>query len=205
MKVATKTEITTTSTSTLDNVQINCCSIFYYSDAVRNYLSRSAWPKGLQNVFIQGIQTIPTRFIICDDSGSMMSNDGHRVVSQGSKARWDQYQLCLYKTPQFPDIMKLAIFLLRLIGCSRWTEMTESLRFHVGLASAAGAPTEFRLLNGRTIFFSQKLFCRPLLQSVRTFFLNNLPSVMLLISLLHRYFWPSSSYWTRFFLKVLLL
>ena len=28
--------------------------------------------------------------------------------------------------------------------------MTESLRFHVGLASAASAPTEFRLLNGMT-------------------------------------------------------
>ena len=36
----------------------------------------------------------------------------------------------------------------RLVSCSRWSEMTESLRFHIGLASAAGASTEFRLLNG---------------------------------------------------------
>lgn len=27
--------------------------------------------------------------------------------------------------------------------------MTESVRFHIGLASAANAPTEFRMLNGK--------------------------------------------------------
>jgi hypothetical protein len=37
---------------------------------------------------------------------------------------------------------------LRVVSCSRWVEMTEGLRFHVGLASAACAPTEFRMLNG---------------------------------------------------------
>ena len=32
--------------------------------------------------------------------------------------------------------------------CTRWEELTEGLKFHAGLAHAACAPTEFRLLNG---------------------------------------------------------
>ena len=70
-----------------DNSQLNSCSISYHPVAIRDYLSRSSWPKGLQNVFINGFNTIPTRFIVCDDSGSMISNDGHRVVKDGAKAR----------------------------------------------------------------------------------------------------------------------
>ena len=81
MKVAIRTGMA------FHNSQLNPCSIFDYSAAIRDYLSRSSWPKGLQNVFINGFNTIPTRFIICDDSGSMISNDGHRVVKDGAKAR----------------------------------------------------------------------------------------------------------------------
>jgi hypothetical protein len=33
------------------------------------------------------------------------------------------------------------------VGCSRWSELGQSVRFHAGFAHAAGAPTEFRLLN----------------------------------------------------------
>jgi hypothetical protein len=39
----------------------------------------------------------------------------------------------------------------RLVSCSRWSEMTECLKFHIDLAAAAKAPTEFRLLNGNTV------------------------------------------------------
>lgn len=35
-----------------------------------------------------------------------------------------------------------------MVRCSRWQELTDSLRFHAGLADALNAPTEFRLLNG---------------------------------------------------------
>jgi hypothetical protein len=40
------------------------------------------------------------------------------------------------------------MFLYRVISCSRWQELVDSMRFHVGLAHAANAATEFRLLNG---------------------------------------------------------
>ena len=39
-------------------------------------------------------------------------------------------------------------FNYRMIKCSRWTELTESLKFHVNFARQAAAPSEFRLLNG---------------------------------------------------------
>jgi hypothetical protein len=34
------------------------------------------------------------------------------------------------------------------VGCSRWDELSQTIRFHAGLAEAAGTPLEFRLLNG---------------------------------------------------------
>lgn len=35
----------------------------------------------------------------------------------------------------------------RLIQCSRWSELTDSMKFHATLAEYARSPTEFRLLN----------------------------------------------------------
>lgn len=40
------------------------------------------------------------------------------------------------------------MMLFRVVPCSRWHELVDSMRFHVGLAKAANAPSEFRLLNG---------------------------------------------------------
>jgi hypothetical protein len=34
------------------------------------------------------------------------------------------------------------------VPCTRWQELTDALKFHAGLARAANAATEFRLLNG---------------------------------------------------------
>mmetsp|Transcript_4758 Transcript_4758/g.4898 ORF Transcript_4758/g.4898 Transcript_4758/m.4898 type:complete len:304 (+) Transcript_4758:111-1022(+) len=64
---------------------------------------------------------MPIRFVIVDNSGSMIASDGQMMVSQGNDKRY--------------------------IACSRWAELTDSLRFHAALAEAARAPTEFRLLN----------------------------------------------------------
>ena len=35
-----------------------------------------------------------------------------------------------------------------MVGCSRWSELTEALKFHANISRAACAPSEFRLLNG---------------------------------------------------------
>jgi hypothetical protein len=68
------------------------------------------------------IEKIAHRFFICDDSGSMASNDGKRLFEQGGKT---------FEVP-----------------CSRWDELVEMLKFHIGLAKAGNAACDFRLLNG---------------------------------------------------------
>lgn len=47
----------------------------------RDYLAAHKWPLGLQNTSIDQLKKIAFRFVICDDSGSMMASDGHRVMT----------------------------------------------------------------------------------------------------------------------------
>ena len=42
----------------------------------REFLRLHAWPIGLQDALLKGLNKIPIRFIICDDSGSMTTPDG---------------------------------------------------------------------------------------------------------------------------------
>ena len=35
-----------------------------------------------------------------------------------------------------------------MVNSTRWSELTDTVRFHAGLADAANTPVEFRLLNG---------------------------------------------------------
>ena len=62
------------------------------------------------------------RFMIVDDSGSMMTNDGHYLLNtkMGRKS----------------------------VQCSRWKELADAMKFHAQLAHISDACTEFRLLNG---------------------------------------------------------
>ena len=93
--------------------------------STRTFLTSKGWPQGLQDFLIHNVATkLPYRFFICDDSGSMVTNDGKRLYDTRSG------------TP--PKIVK----------CSRWTELVEALRFHVSLADALNLHSEFRLLNG---------------------------------------------------------
>ena len=97
----------------------------FNGQAVYQYLD-SHWPKGLQNTLVNSIvNKIPIRYFIVDNSGSMCENDGHILTydSKNNKA--------LPKNKQ----------------CSRWKELTDSIRFHAGLARAGNFLSEFRLLN----------------------------------------------------------
>ncbi len=55
--------------------------------AGRDYLSRHNWPSGLKDALIKSIRKMPVRFFIVDDSGSMILNDGRRLVASGNNAR----------------------------------------------------------------------------------------------------------------------
>lgn len=47
----------------------------------REYLGGHKWPVGLQTTSINNLAKIPIRFFICDDSGSMIASDGHRLMT----------------------------------------------------------------------------------------------------------------------------
>ncbi len=50
----------------------------------REYLTANRWPTGLQDVAITNIARMPIRFVIVDDSGSMATNDGSRLIHQST-------------------------------------------------------------------------------------------------------------------------
>lgn len=49
------------------------------------FLRRYHWPEGLQMELLHSCRKIPLRFYVVDDSGSMISDDGRRVISQGAQ------------------------------------------------------------------------------------------------------------------------
>ncbi len=51
----------------------------------REFLSSQGWPTGLQDTFVNNLHKIAFRFFICDDSGSMATNDGHKLVVGSNK------------------------------------------------------------------------------------------------------------------------
>jgi hypothetical protein len=90
----------------------------------KDYLSAFGWPEALQENFLKSVKEYPIRFMIIDNSGSMATGDGKRIMksAQGKK----------------------------LVSSSRWGEIGDFVEFHAGFASSAKAYTEFRLLNGST-------------------------------------------------------
>jgi len=79
-------------------------------------------PAGLAQAFLDASESAPRRYWIVDNSGSMMTSDGHRRVSA---ARGRE----------------------RFVQCSRWHELRETVLFHADLARRAGTRAEFVLLN----------------------------------------------------------
>jgi hypothetical protein len=53
----------------------------------REFLSRYHWPEGLKQTIIKSCKKLPLRFFIVDDSGSMLTNDGRRLLNQGNSAK----------------------------------------------------------------------------------------------------------------------
>ena len=86
-------------------------------EACRRFLLANGWTTGLSTSLLKTLAKVPVRFVVCDDSGSMLTSDGHRRLGQ------------------------------KMVTCSRWAELTQSLKFHAELAETARAPTCFHLLN----------------------------------------------------------
>jgi Mg-chelatase subunit ChlD len=86
-------------------------------------LQAQGYTSGLIRSISRNNQTFPLRIWVVDNSGSMATGDGHRLV----------------ETPDRRDV--------RYVGCSRWAEIQETVEYHARMAALLGAPTVFRLLN----------------------------------------------------------
>ena len=90
--------------------------------SLRKYLRKQKWPKGLQDILIKSSKKSPIRFIIIDDSGSMSKVDGKRLMTDGRNCK--------------------------MLKCSRWTELQETVRTQASISQSGKIISEFRLLNG---------------------------------------------------------
>ena len=74
------------------------------------YLTLHEWSNSLHNAFLKNLARIPYRFFIIDDSGIMATSDGHRLIGRGHNKK--------------------------MASCTRWSELTDAVRFHPGFAEA---------------------------------------------------------------------
>jgi hypothetical protein len=88
---------------------------------VHEFLTSRGWSKGLREALLNNVAKTPVRYFVCDDSTSMESEDGKQFIGEGTQKR--------------------------IVRCTRWAELRETLKFHVKLSSLASVETEFRLLN----------------------------------------------------------
>lgn len=64
---------------------------FQNEGGAREFLSTHGFPLGLQDAFVDSLTKLPLRFFILDDSGSMATNDGKRIIVSGGKKRYVPY------------------------------------------------------------------------------------------------------------------
>jgi len=76
------------------------------------------------------------RIWIVDNSGSMQTADGERLVSTNSRSRS-----------------------LQAVQCTRWEELCDCVEYHIQLASLLEAPTHFRFLNHPGMHIGPQGFC----------------------------------------------
>lgn len=85
-------------------------------------LKAQGFTNGLIESLTRSNDAFPLRIWVVDNSGSMTTPDGHR----------------LYQTPDNR---------VRLLDCSRWAEIQDTVTYHANVAALLEAPTSFRLLN----------------------------------------------------------
>ena len=51
-------------------------------EAAHRFFDRHDWPHGLREIIYRDCKKVPLRFYVADDSGSMSSKDGTRIVKQ---------------------------------------------------------------------------------------------------------------------------
>ena len=88
-------------------------------DHITSYSDKIGIPSGLSNLLKNN--DIKNRYFIWDNSGSMMKDDGERIISQGNNNKK--------------------------ITCSRWEELKDTLLFCLKISHEENILSEFRFLN----------------------------------------------------------
>jgi len=85
-------------------------------------LQSEGYTSGLIESIHRSNDVFPLRIWVIDNSGSMNTADGHRLYQHSNNA-------------------------VKLLNCSRWAEIQDTVNYHAHLAAMLEAPTSFRLLN----------------------------------------------------------
>jgi hypothetical protein len=96
-----------------------------YNKNVRETLKGQGYTDGLIQSIARSNEAFPLRIWVVDNSGSMYTADGHRIHQT-----FDNTNNCV-----------------RLLDCSRWAEIQDTVTYHAQMAAVLEAPTSFRLLN----------------------------------------------------------
>jgi len=91
------------------------------TSAHRDAFQRDGFTRGMEKALHANMDVFPKRYWVVDNSSSMTTLDGHRLVLANKKV-----------------LDKL---------CTRWDEIKECVAYHSNMSEILKAPTEFRLLN----------------------------------------------------------
>jgi hypothetical protein len=86
-------------------------------------LQDQGFTRGMINAISRNNINFPLRIWVVDNSGSMSTGDGNRLIETKSTQH------------------------VKLVSCSRWTELVETVDYHCQMAALFEIPTAFRLLN----------------------------------------------------------
>jgi Mg-chelatase subunit ChlD len=86
-------------------------------------LEDHGFTKGLVEAMLRDKEAFAMRIFLIDNSGSMATNDGHRLVETARQHE------------------------IKFLPCSRWKEMQDTIDYQARVAALLKNPTEFRMLN----------------------------------------------------------
>lgn len=86
-------------------------------------LKDQGFTDGLASALSTNNEAFPLRIWVVDNSGSMQTADGHRIIPSKDKSN------------------------IKFSSCTRWTELKQCINYHAQMSAMLEAPTIFRLLN----------------------------------------------------------
>eukprot|EP00591_Stephanopyxis_turris_P009048 CAMPEP_0195517908 /NCGR_PEP_ID=MMETSP0794_2-20130614/11816_1 /TAXON_ID=515487 /ORGANISM="Stephanopyxis turris, Strain CCMP 815" /LENGTH=409 /DNA_ID=CAMNT_0040646785 /DNA_START=266 /DNA_END=1495 /DNA_ORIENTATION=+ len=98
-------------------------------------LKQQGFTTGLANAISENCNVFPLRMWVVDNSGSMNTADGHRILETVNQNN------------------------MKIVNSTRWEEIKECVNYHAQMSALLNAPTVFRLLNDPGARLGGKAFC----------------------------------------------